>query len=128
MLGLGRPESMDALLAAGADVEHRDTRGFTPLMIAAWTGRVDAARRLLDYGAKTDNRDTTKGRTALMWAALKGHAAFVRLLLKRGADPALQDNAGLTAAMLAEKHNHPAVVKTLEDDASDQPASRTGNQ
>ena len=63
-----------------------------------------------------------------MWAAFKGHAAFVTLLLEQGANPALQDNAGQTADMLAAKNRHAAMVDILKDAVSDQPDSRTGNQ
>jgi len=116
------------LLTAGARVEHRDTRGFTVLMIAAWTGRVEPARLLLDHGAGVDSRDTGKGRTALMWAALKGHPAFVKMLLEQGADPAMQDNAGQTAELLATKYHHPAVVKTLKDAVANRPGPGAANR
>jgi len=116
------------LLTAGASVEHRDTRGFTALMIAAWTGRVEPARALLDQGAEADSRDTREGRTALMWAALKGHAAFVKMLLQQGADPAMQDNAGQTAELLAAKYHHPAVVKILKHAVAGRPDPGTANR
>jgi ankyrin repeat protein len=113
MLALGKPDSLQALLAAGADTEHKDGRGFTALMSAAWTGRVSAARHLLEHGARLDVRDGKTGRTALMWAALKGHAGFVKMLLDAGADPTLQDSSGHTALDLARQAHRNKVVELL---------------
>ena len=113
MLALGKVDALEALLSAGAAVDQKDSRGFTALMSAAWTGRVKAARRLLEHGAGIDVRDDKTGRTALMWAAVKGHAAFVRMLLDAGADPALLDNEGHDAVKLAGKYRHKAIVELL---------------
>ena len=58
------------------------------------------SRPLLEGGARVDDRDV-RGRTALMIAAEGGHAEIAALLLARGADPSLMDNAGRRAADLA---------------------------
>jgi hypothetical protein len=113
MLAIGRAAAVDVLLASGARTGVRDARGFTPLMSAAWTGRVDAAQRLLAHGADIDARDSQQGRTALMWAAVKGHTAFVKMLLAAGGNWKVMDNAGQTAEMLAARHKQHGVVKIL---------------
>ncbi len=56
---------------------------------------------LLDKGAALDPKDD-RGRTALMTAASLGHDEVVDLLLKRGANAALRDNTGKSAADLAQ--------------------------
>jgi ankyrin repeat protein len=43
-------------------------------------------RVLLEAGADVNVRETTRGQTALMWAAAEGHAAVIRLLVKHGSD------------------------------------------
>jgi ankyrin repeat protein len=113
MLAIGKAAAVDVLLASGASTKERDARGFTPLMSAAWTGRVDAAERLLAQGADIDARDTEQGRTALMWAAVKGHMAFVKMLLAAGGDWEIMDKAGQTAEMLAARHKQRGVAKIL---------------
>jgi ankyrin repeat protein len=74
---------------------------------------VDAAQRLLAHGADIDTRDTEQDRTALMWAAVKGHTAFVKMLLAAGCDWELTDKDGQTAEMLAARHRQRGVVKIL---------------
>ena len=54
---------------AGADVNHLDWGGFTPLHRAAFDGRVEVARLLLDAGAKVNQQDAIGGRTPLHQAA-----------------------------------------------------------
>jgi len=55
---------------------------------------------LLARGATVDDADN-RGRTALMIAAERGHAAIVRVLLAKGADVARHDKDGKTAVDLA---------------------------
>ncbi len=69
-----------ALLEAGADVESPNAEGQTALMVVARTGRVDAARLLLEHGARVNARETFGGQTALMWAAAQKHPDMIRLL------------------------------------------------
>ena len=60
------------------------------------------AEDLLARGASVEARNR---RDALMIAAGRGHRAMVSLLLERGADPAVRDHAGLTAADLASDND-----------------------
>jgi palmitoyltransferase len=50
---------------------------------------------LLHQPVGVDSRDA-QGHTALMWAAYQGDALSVDLLLRHGASPTVQDDAGLT--------------------------------
>ena len=61
--------------------------GETPLMAAARSGSVPAVTLLLDRTVDVNAADTFQKTTALMWAAVEGHADVVDLLLKAGADP-----------------------------------------
>jgi uncharacterized protein len=94
------------LLARNIDVNTRYANDLTLLMWAAGAdekvAEADALKvvtYLLDDGAHIDDRDA-RGRTALMIAAEGGHAEIANLLLARGADPSLKDNAGKRAADL----------------------------
>uniref|UniRef100_UPI003FA75A75 ankyrin repeat domain-containing protein n=1 Tax=Rhodococcus sp. H36-A4 TaxID=3004353 RepID=UPI003FA75A75 len=44
-------------MAAGADTNAANGRGFTPLHFAAQGGSVESARRLLVHGARVDAAD-----------------------------------------------------------------------
>jgi ankyrin repeat protein len=102
------------LLGAGASADSRGDCGFsTPLHRAALTARTAVMRALLDAGAVVDARDDVSGaslitspcllklvthsaprqgeHTPLHYAALRGHADIVRLLLEAGANPSLLD-------------------------------------
>jgi ankyrin repeat protein len=80
------PAIIERLLKAGADVNSVSTEGETALMTVARTGVVEAAKVLLDHGAKVDAREEWHGQTALMWAVDEGHPAMVKELIGHGAD------------------------------------------
>jgi ankyrin repeat protein len=66
------------------------------------------------------------GRTALMFAAGKGHFDIVKLLLIYGANPHLRDDQGNTAYMYAVRHGHQDVAELLSKYV-DNPAMATNN-
>jgi uncharacterized protein len=80
------PAIIERLLKAGADPNATSTEGETALMTVARTGVVEAAKVLLDHGAKVDAREEWHGQTALMWAVNEGHPAMVKELIAHGAD------------------------------------------
>lgn len=71
------------LLAAGLDTEDVDVNLFTPLMMSAYTGLVDAMQCLIAYGAKVEVKATEAWRSqgALHLAVVAGHEASVTALL-----------------------------------------------
>ena len=71
-------------------------------------GLIKKAERLL-YLNKIDD----KRRTALIWAAKRGHETVMRLLLKKGADVNVKDQSGSTALHEAARRGHEAVVQLL---------------
>lgn len=77
----------DLLFESGADVNA--PCGYddgTPLHFAAWEGRVDAARWLIDHGADIERHSgKIHENTSMGWAIISGHLEIVRLLLERGA-------------------------------------------
>jgi ankyrin repeat protein len=91
-----RTAAMAALLKRGARVDADPYRG-TPLLWAAYRGRVDAAGWLLDHGADANQRATFGGPghgdgvTALHLAAQNGELPVIDLLLARGADRTIRD-------------------------------------
>ena len=94
------PMVIEALLAAGADLESRDniSLGGTPLHWAAAQNENPAViKALLAAGAALESRDTKYGGTPLHWAAGNNeNLAFIEALLKAGADPMVRDESGST--------------------------------
>jgi uncharacterized protein len=80
------PAMIERLLKAGADPNSLSTEGETALMTVARTGVIEAAKVLLDHGAKVDAREEWHGQTALMWAVDEQHPAMVKELIAHGAD------------------------------------------
>jgi ankyrin repeat protein len=77
--GTGSVEIVQALLAAKANVNARQTGWQTPLMVAVRANRVDVVRLLLAAGADTAAKDACE-RTALTLATSLGHREIVALL------------------------------------------------
>lgn len=87
-----RMKCLDQLLAAGADANHADAGGRTPLHHAAWHShdRTDYLVRLLAAGAEPNCADKS-GTSPLMMAASKDLLPAVEILLAHGADPNVFD-------------------------------------
>ena len=113
----GRVEAIQALVAAGADPDARDSgpNGWTPLLHAIHKGQAGAARTLLAAGADPNAR-ALNGGVALMAAAIRGDPELVDLLLAAGADPLVRDR-GRTALTNAVAGGNPAVVRALRRQA-----------
>lgn len=110
---IGRDEMIPALLQAGVDVEARDDRGFTPLILASYNGQASTTAMLLAHGANPAGADEARGNTALMGVAFKGYAEIARLLLDAGADANQCNLAGQTALMNAVMFGHASIVEML---------------
>jgi len=67
---------------------------------------------LIIAGADIDSKDNY-GRTALMRAAIGGHAKIARILIDKGAAIDIQDIDGSTALMLAADKGHTEIVRLL---------------
>ena len=74
-----------AALEKGADVDTRDARQLTPLLIASFYGYADAVEVLLKKGSDLKLTDKS-GQTALHRAAFQGRDEVIKVLLAHGAD------------------------------------------
>ncbi|HNQ76353.1 MAG TPA: ankyrin repeat domain-containing protein, partial [Pseudothauera hydrothermalis] len=109
----GHEAVVDLLLEAGAPLEHD---GWAPLHYAAFEGRLSILDKLLARGAAIDALTPNRA-TALMLAARNGHIQVVRRLLGAGADPALKNDRGLTAAQWARAQGNTDIADLIEQAA-----------
>lgn len=84
------------LIQQGANVNIRDNRGVTPLVLAAQTGFLDGVDTLISAGARVDVPNAT-GETPLISAVHRRDIPIMRSLLKGGADPDRADSSGRSA-------------------------------
>ena len=87
-------------------------KGWTPLMVAAWTGDETSFKRLLNNRIDANLADT-EGYSVLMRAAWKGRLEMVKSLMDMHADINRQSRLGMTALMLAAREGHEEVVDLL---------------
>jgi ankyrin repeat protein len=116
--------TLQALLAAGADVNAHDNQGRTVLMKAAAAASGSTVQTLLKAGAKVNARDWA-GQTPLIHAANQmvlteemGKRQYtspksIQLLLAAGADPHLMDQDGETALSRAEERGEIKLIAAL---------------
>ena len=98
-----------ALLDAGASLEQKDKSSVTPLLAAIANDYNDAVRVLVDAGA--DVNAVCHNGSALQFAAAKGDAAILRLLLGRGART--EATSGQAPLLMAAANEHTEAVRAL---------------
>ena len=116
----GQPEKVKRLLKSGADVNARDEKGRTALMLVnTLEGKqkkyaTDIYELLLEKGADVNSRDKF-GMTELIWASIYGHIYNCMLLVEGGALINAHSKSGMTALMWAARNGHTGTCKFLID-------------
>ena len=112
----GHDQILQLLLEHNADVECLEAiHGRTPLLEAVANGRETVARDLMKAGASLEARDTD-GETLLLLATREHDISMVKLLLRKKADPNVQDlQSGQTALSRAAAEGNRAILNVLLD-------------
>lgn len=107
-------DSVELLLAAGADIRHPAVDDTLSELVQYGTYKM--ARFLIDRGANVNGVDDHRGRTALHWAAVRGAGKeFVSYLLDQGADPSIRDQEGRTALDVARERKRKTIISMLQE-------------
>jgi ankyrin repeat protein len=109
----GREETALALLSLGADINLADEpMGWKPVIHAAFEGRVEIMKILLDHGADPAEVDDY-GDSALFTAARLGMEAAMEHMLDRGADVNAKNINGWTLLIQAAKTGQEGTMRLL---------------
>lgn len=107
----GNLPMMEIFFKAGADVNYINVHGEQALLHAAWKGKLEAVRWLLEHGAKIDREG--KAWSALHYAAFAGHRDVATYLLERGANPNALSTNGSTPLMMAAREARQDIATAL---------------
>jgi ankyrin repeat protein len=103
---------LDALVAAGADINKKSHNGQTPLTFAVAAESLPTVNKLLELGANVDSPGG-QGLPALTYAAMADNIPIMQRLLEAGADVNKANGHGQTALEMAARAGHMAAVKLL---------------
>ena len=110
----GYQDEVSQLLAMGANINAKNSDGFSALMLAVSNGHADVVDLLIENGADISAKwNICVGLTILMMAAFKGHTNIVTQLLAKNVDVNVKESEGLTALMIAAHEGHKEVVAQL---------------
>ena len=109
------PDLVDYLLQRRARVNTRNRNGETALSIAAYTGKFQYVKRLVEAGAEVN----FYGWPPLAYASYNGHLEIVDYLLKHGAEINAKTENGSSALFFAARFGHIEVVKLLLKNKAD---------
>lgn len=95
------------------NLNSKNHRGYSALMLAVYNGQQDFCEALLRCGADVNSMDSI-GNTLLMSAAFKGNLPIFKLLLTYGADTTLKNKSNMTARDWANMFKRTVIVDYLD--------------
>jgi ankyrin repeat protein len=99
-------------------INQKDEFGFTPLMAASALDNLEAAKLLISYGARVDERNNENA-TALIIACQLGGPRVINELIERGANVNAQTIDGITPLILSGIYGTDETVKILINAGAD---------
>lgn len=113
-----RVSRVEELLTQGTEINAVDHRGYSALMLAAYSDSDEAVHYLLSHGADPNTADLG-GNSVLMGVSFKGNVKLVNALIRAGADPARKNASGMTAYDFAVAFGRTEVAERLSSLVSD---------
>lgn len=101
----GDEKVVSLFVDSGVDVDARDERGWTPLMMSSFNGKEEIALLLIRSGANVQAKDK-QGYGPLHWAAYNGFSSVVKLLIEKKAVVDARSNHGWTPLLQAATRGH----------------------
>ncbi|PGH00656.1 hypothetical protein AJ80_09147 [Polytolypa hystricis UAMH7299] len=119
----GNVALLKILLANGAELETRDSTGWSAVFHAAERGHEAAVRFLLDSGADVSSRGLGDGCNVLILAVAKGSTTLIQLLIdtmqRQGLDIHKGSKGHFTPLHAAAASGNSAAIQTLLDAGAD---------
>lgn len=100
------------LIKAGANLEL-ESRGSTPLHIAASKGQYNMVEILIKHGALVNERNTMNGNTPLHYAIKKENVNTVQILMAHKADLMIMNFANQNCLQMALFSNNKAIINAI---------------
>lgn len=110
----GDADKIRLLMAAGVDLESRDDRQRTPLLVASTHDRVEAARVLVAAGADPDALDARHD-TPWLVTGVTGSVEMARVILAAGPDLTIRNRFGGISHIPASERGHADYVSFVLD-------------
>lgn len=82
-------------------------------MLCAIKGKIKETQELIAFGDDV-NELSSKGNTALIYAAINNQLDIVEYLIKSGANTSIKSSTNMTALDIAEKYKHGNVAEFLK--------------
>lgn len=126
----GDVSALETLLAGNRSLlTEQSSDGWTPLHLAAFFGKTDAARLLLNKGAEVNARSTNSMANTPLHAAAAGRSTEVaKLLIDHGASVNARQHGGWTPLHAAAQNGDLELAKRLVDGGADIAARADNNQ
>lgn len=109
--------SVKEMIAAGADINKKDSNGYTSLMTACHYNRLEIAKLLVSAGAELNVQEKNYGYTPLILACQYKYHDLAKYLISEGADINIQGKDGATALMAAASNSREIVELLLSKGA-----------
>jgi ankyrin repeat protein len=121
---------LETLLSANRSLTSAvSADGWTPLHLAAFFGKIDALRLLLNKGAEVNARSTNAMQNMALHAAAAGkHADAVKVLIDHGATANARQHGGWTALHAAAQNNDMESARVLMQNGADVQTRADNNQ
>ncbi|NNE64914.1 MAG: ankyrin repeat domain-containing protein [Gammaproteobacteria bacterium] len=111
-VGNNSVETVKNMILHGLDIETRDDRGRTALLLATQIDVAEVARVLMEAGADVNAKDNIDD-SPFLYAGAEGRLEILQMMLKHGADLASVNRYGGTALIPAAHHGHIETVREL---------------